>query len=78
MQIQRSVISEDGKQATIELLIADHADPAQATEHLLLHVKVPSDQNPLLLALLRVALLRARTLINEQLQETSTRSNIWS
>jgi hypothetical protein len=75
MQIIRTTIVEHEQQATVEIVISNHADVALATESMTLKVLVPKDENPLFAAVQRVALQRARDVIGQQIAGAVARSN---
>jgi hypothetical protein len=75
MEIQKTSVIETGDKSTVEILIADNADPSLAKECLSLRVVVPSDLNPLFAALQKVALQRVQQLVSAQIQKSLSRSN---
>lgn len=76
MEIVSTIVSEKAGKATVEMVIADKADPALATVSVSFRVVIPSDKNPLLAHIQHLALRQARDAIAEQMRATSARANL--
>ncbi len=75
MGIQRTTITEIGaEQAQVEMVLADQADIAAATEYVTLKVTVSHKAEPLLAEVQLEALRRARDTLGEQTQAFSDRT----
>ena len=74
MQIQRTTITEIGaERSQVEMVLADQADIADATEYVTLKVMVSHQAEPLLAEVQLEALRRARGALGEQTQAFSDR-----
>lgn len=74
MQIQRITITEiEAEQSQVEMVLADKADIADATEYVTLKVTVSHPAEPLLAEVQLAALRRARDALGEQTQAFSER-----
>ncbi len=75
MQIRQTTITEIGaEQSRIEMVLADKADIADATEYVTLKVTVSHPAEPLLAEVQLAALRRARDALGEQTQAFSERT----
>ncbi len=75
MKIQRTTITEIGaEQSQVEIVLADQADIADASEYVTMKVTVPHPEEPLLVEVKLEAIRRARGAIGDQTQAFSERS----
>ncbi len=75
MKIQRTTITEIGaEQSQVEIVLADQADIADASEYVTMKVTVPHPAEPLLVEVQLEALRRARGAIGDQTQAFSERA----
>ena len=76
MQIQRTTITQiEAEQSQVEMVLADQADIADATEYIILKVTVSHPAEPLLAHVQLVALQRARDALGAQTQAFAPRVN---
>ncbi len=74
MKIQRTTITEIGaEQSQVEIVLADQADIADASEYVTMKVTVPHPAEPFLAEVQLEALRRAREAIGDQTQAFSER-----